>query len=192
MTADEKQRLFDTCSKRAPSGVRDRALMGVMRYCGLRIGEALALRVRDYDAKAGTLRVRKGKTKLAQRVLGVPPVLVPWLDRWLEVRRDLGAKRAPMFCLITDGKVGDPLSDNAVRKMVKRRGERTGIERRVHPHALRHGCAFELAAQNVPMHVIQRVLGHSSLATTSRYLGHVGDAEVIRTMQGPPLASGTT
>ena len=57
-----------------------------------------------------------------------------------------------------------------VRGLMPRLARRVGIEKRVHPHGLRHTHAAELAFEGVPMNAIQAQLGHSSLATTSRYL----------------------
>ena len=51
-----------------------------------------------------------------------------------------------------------------------RLARRAGIEKRVHPHGLRHTHAAELAFEGAPMNLIEAQLGHSSLATTSRYL----------------------
>jgi len=53
--------LIKACSTRAPTGVRNRALIAVLWPCGLRISEALALELRDVDLEAGTVRVRHGK-----------------------------------------------------------------------------------------------------------------------------------
>ena len=54
---------------------------------------------------------------------------------------------------------------------------------RVHPHGLRHTHAAELAAENVPINVIQAQLGHSNAATTSRYINHIAPQQVISTMR---------
>ena len=65
-----------------------------------------------------------------------------------------------------------------------RRAAKAGIQKPVHAHGLRHTHAAELAHEGVPMNVIQAQLGHSNIATTSRYLQHIAPAEVIRVMQG--------
>jgi integrase len=67
--------------------------------------------------------------------------------------------------------------------LFKRLARKAGIDKRVHPHGLRHTMAAQLAAEGVPMNVIQAQLGHSSLATTSRYLAHIAPTTLIQTMQ---------
>jgi len=61
--------------------------------------------------------------------------------------------------------------------------QRAGIEKRVHAHGLRHTHAAELALEGKAMNLIQAQLGHSSLATTSRYLAHIAPAELVKAMQ---------
>jgi integrase len=58
-----------------------------------------------------------------------------------------------------------------------------GSEKRAHSHGLRHTHAAELALEGQPMNLIQAQLGHSSLATTSRYLAHIAPAELVKAMQ---------
>jgi site-specific recombinase XerD len=58
-----------------------------------------------------------------------------------------------------------------VRHLLKRLGKRAGIEKRTHPHGLRHSFASSLADEGVEPHRIQALLGHTNLATTSRYVG---------------------
>jgi site-specific recombinase XerD len=74
------------------------------------------------------------------------------------------------------------MSPPQVRTMMHRLAERAGIVKRVHPHGLRHTHAYELMMEGVAMPIIQRQLGHASLATTDRYLAHIAPKDVIETM----------
>ncbi len=60
-----------------------------------------------------------------------------------------------------------------VRTLLPQLARQASIHKRVHPHGLRHTHAYELTMEGVPMPIIQRQLGHPSLATTDRYLAHV-------------------
>jgi site-specific recombinase XerD len=69
-------------SNRSSSGIRLRALIGVMYGSGLRLSEALALRGHDVDGKAGTVRVRHGKCDKS-RVVGIDPhAWLCWMRGW--------------------------------------------------------------------------------------------------------------
>ena len=56
-----------------------------------------------------------------------------------------------------------------MRGLLRRLAARAGIEKRVHPHGLRHTFAAELEAAGVPVTTISKLLGHSSVAVTARY-----------------------
>jgi site-specific recombinase XerD len=180
LTADEARRLIRAASNRAPSGIRNRALLSLLYRSGLRISEALALRVKDVDLVAGTVRVLNGKGGRA-RTVGLDDGVAAVLSRWIDRRATLGLTgRVPLFCSITRGEsFGKPLAPQYVRAMMQRLAVRAGIEKRVHPHGLRHTHAAELAAEGTPMNVIQAQLGHASLAVTDRYLRHVAPTALI-------------
>jgi site-specific recombinase XerD len=65
--------------------------------------------------------------------------------------------------------------------MLKRLADKAGIDKRVHPHGLRHGYASELVQEQTPLNVISKALGHANSTVTSRYLDHVALADVIAT-----------
>jgi site-specific recombinase XerD len=78
---------------------------------------------------------------------------------------------------------GTPIPSSQVRQLLPRLARQAGIEKRVHPHGLRHTHAYELMMEGVAMPIIQSQLGHVSLATTNTYLAHIAPKEVIETMQ---------
>ncbi len=183
LTPAEIRRLLDACARRGPSGLRNRALIVVLWRGGLRSAEALALELRDVDQEAGTVTIRHGKGN-RRRVVGLDPPAFAVLERWLAVRRELGIPRgAPVFCMITNGNRGRPMGAAYWREAIKKLGVKAGIEKRVHSHGLRHTHAVELMREGVPLLVIQRQLGHSSLQITQRYLDHLEPGEVVATMQ---------
>ena len=94
----EVKALIRANSTRAPTGVRNRALLAPLYRSGLRISEALALELRDLDPHAGTLNVRHGKGD-RQRIVGMDDDAFALLEIWLERRRKLGLGRRPaVFC----------------------------------------------------------------------------------------------
>ncbi len=179
LTEPEAIALIKACSQRAPSGVRNRALIAVLWRSGLRISEALALELRDLDLEAGTLRVRHGKGDRS-RTVGVDEQTAALLARWLDRRRSLGpGARAPVFCTLRGGR----LDSSYVRRLLPRLARRAGVDRRVHAHGLRHTYAAELARERTPINVIRDALGHTSLAVTDRYLRDVAPMHVIDTIR---------
>jgi site-specific recombinase XerD len=174
LSPNEVIQLLDQCSKRAPSGIRNRALLALLWRCGLRCSEALDLEPRDIDASTGLVRVRNGKGgKL--RVVKVDSTALALVGHWLAKRTAFGLNgRHKLFPTLQ----GKPLNARYVRALVARLGRRAGIERRCHPHALRHSHASELAREGKPLHLISQQLGHSDLSTTSRYIAKLSPQEL--------------
>ncbi len=179
LTADEVRALIEACSNRAPTGIRNRALIVAMYRGGLRAGETLALRPKDVDTAAGTLTVLHGKGD-RRRVVGLDPGATAILSRWLETRHALDINgHIPLFCTLQ----GKPLKPSYVRTLLPRLADKADIEKRVHPHGLRHTHAYELMMEGVPVPIIQQQLGHTSLATTDRYVSHLAPVDLISHMQ---------
>ncbi len=179
LTTAEVRALLAACSNRAPTGIRNRALLVVLWRAGLRCSEALDLRPKDLDSQLGTIRVLHGKGGRS-RTLGLDPEAFAVVDRWLQRRRTLDLpKSAPVFCTLDGG----PLLPHYVRALCKRLAKRAGIEKRVHPHGFRHTHAYELAEEGAPLHLVQLQLGHSSLSVTDRYVSHLNPAELVERMQ---------
>ena len=163
---EEVTALIKACSNRAPTGIRNRALIVLLWRAGLRISEALALKPADLDPKAGTVRVLHGKGNKA-RLVGLDPEAWSIIQRWMDKRKELGITgHRVLFCTLD----GSPVQASYVRNLFKRLADKAKIEKRVHPHGLRHTHTFELANEGTQLHVIQRQIGHSSLATTSSTL----------------------
>ena len=179
LTNEEVCALLSACSTKAPTGVRNRALIAVLYRGGLRISEVLDLAPKDIDARKGAIRVLHGKGDRA-RTVGLDAGALALLQRWLDVRSGLGVNgRCPVFCTLK----GAPLSDAYVRRLLPRLARKAGIEKRVHAHGLRHTHAAQLRAEGIDIGIISRQLGHASIGTTARYLDHIAPLAVIETMQ---------
>ncbi len=180
LSSEDVQLLLRACSRRALSGLRDRALIAVLWGAGLRLAEALALRPKDLDLDRGAITVQRGKGA-KRRVAGIDAGNAAILAEWLACRQRLGATRSqPVFCCIQHDRIGRPVSQASVRQMLGRRAKRAGLDdRRVHAHGLRHAHAVSLMADGVKVVHIQRQLGHANLAVTSVYLDHLGNGDTV-------------
>ena len=111
-----------------------------------------------------------------RRVVGLDSGSVAIVARWVDTRRDLGiANSRPLICTLR----GRPVRQDYVRHLLPRLAEKAGIEKRVHAHGLRHAYALELDREGLPLTGIRDLLGHSSAATTDRYLRRLGAGEAI-------------
>jgi len=180
MDRDEAGRLLSHCG-RGSVGPRNKALIAILYRGMLRVSEALSLHEKDLNEAAGTVRVLRGKGG-RPRTIGLDGGAWTFLNNWREQRRQLGLNgESPLFCTL---EVGKPVQTAYVRKMMKRVARRAGIEKRVHPHALRHTGACELREEGMDVGVISRQLGHTSIITTQRYLDHIRPQAVINAIRG--------
>ncbi len=185
LTCEEAHSLLAACGRSA-TGLRNRSLLVVLWRAGLRVGEALALRPSDLDPAAGTLRVPRGKT--GHRTVGLDPEALALVEQWTTHRRaalGLGGRR-PLFCTLR----GRALQPSYVRSMLRRLATRAALERRVHPHALRHTLAAELLREGASVRHIQLQLGHSDLSTTATYLESIQPLELVEMARSRPRWNG--
>ncbi len=162
--------------ERHPSEVaedaQDAELIRVAAYAGLRLGELLALRWRDVDFAGHALTISRAlsdgvetTTKSGRfRRVPLPDQAAGALDR-LSKRGDYTAAGELVFCNV----FGRPLDGSALRRRYKRARDAIGL-RPLRFHDLRHTYGSLLAAGGVDLVTIQAAMGHSDLATTSRYL----------------------
>ena len=166
LPADDCERLIeaDPAPGRAPAlALRDRALFELLYGGGLRVGEAVGMRVRDFAPLRAEVRVHgKGGR---DRVVPLPAAATEALEAYLEARARPGILAEPLFLNAR----GSALSDRGVRKILRKRLLEAGIARRASPHSLRHSYATHLLDADVDLRSIQELLGHASLSTTQRY-----------------------
>jgi site-specific recombinase XerD len=130
---------------------------------GLRCNELRHLKVTDIDSQRMILHVREGKGS-APRDIALSPALLERLRvyyRW----------RKPKDWLFPSKQYdNEPLSDNSIRGLCSKAGQRAGIKYLVHPHLFRHACATHLLDAGTDLRTIQVLLGHADIQTTARYL----------------------
>jgi integrase/recombinase XerC len=142
--------------------VRDLAVAAMMVYAGLRDGEVCGLDVGDIALgdRSGRVMVRLGKGEKFRKV-PLNGEARRAIRAWLEVR---GAACGSLFI----GKGGERISTRLVQRRMAEVGRQAGLV--VRPHDLRHTFAKRLLDEGTPLTVVSKLLGHSRLETTARYV----------------------
>ncbi len=147
--------------RRTHRGLRDTALLATMVLCGLRVHEAVRLTRNDIYEEDGQFRLLFAGKGGRSRTVTLPPTGVRAVRAWLA---DPRAHPKWMF----PGRRDEHLSIRAAQKVVKARCTAAGLPW-VHAHSLRHTCASTVMRATGDLHLVQRVMGHASPSTTSRY-----------------------
>lgn len=189
-TKEEVLAIVRQTSRRGHGGWRDRALIIVLWRCGLRIAEALDLKVRDLDLEHGFIRIRHGKGDKAGLVV-IDPDAIEILTDWLERRSKIPgiSPGGYVFCTISQPAPGGRMGAPQFRTKLKLLARRAGIERDVfdvYPHQFRHTHATDLALEGVPLSVIKEQLRHDHLSTTEGYIKRVAPTRLLQELKDRP------
>jgi site-specific recombinase XerD len=173
LTPDEQARLLAQIDLEAPSGNRNLAILRLMINTGLRAAEVRELRHRNIDWERGRMKVRgKGGR---DRVL--------WVNADdLALLKSLPSGN-PSGTLFTSLDGQKPICGRWLREMVPRLAKQAGIDKRIHPHTLRHTFATNLLSYTKNLFLVSKALGHANLSTTQIYL-HLVDGELEAAMKG--------
>lgn len=187
-TDEEVLTLIDGRSRTSAIGKRDRAIIALLWRSGLRIQEALDLHIRDLNFGAATIHVRHGKGDKDRFVIMDPfgwEFITPWLEHRAKLPGVL-AESGPVFCTVSKPAIGGPIASPQVRSMLKRTAEIAGIQKRIHPHGLRHAAAVGMYEETGDLRVVSAQLGHSNMAITDRYVNHMSTAKRAEIIGGRP------
>jgi site-specific recombinase XerD len=159
----------------APTQPRDRAFLMTVYAAGLRLSEAIDLQTRDIDRPRMQLRVRHGKGA-KERVLPLSSRLLTELETyWRAQRSGRPGHDSPWLFLGT--KPGQPINKATGQNIYYRAVKKSGLRRKGGIHLLRHSFATHCIENGLELTLVQRLLGHTSLLTTARYL-HVTAARL--------------
>jgi site-specific recombinase XerD len=142
--------------------IRNRAALMLCYGAGLRISEAVAMRVSDIDSQRMLLRIREGKGRKDRYVMLSPRLLQVLRTYWR-------AARPRNDFLFPTWRSDRHLSAGAVALACRNAAKAAGLTKHITPHTLRHSFATHLLENGTDTRVIQALLGHASIDTTARY-----------------------
>ena len=149
-----------------PYGLRDKALLELMYATGLRVSEAVSLRLMEVNLDSGMVStIGKGDK---QRIVPMGEEAVFWVEKYVrEARSELlkGHRCDALFVSQKRGGISRQLAWLAVKKYA----EQVGMGSHVSPHSLRHAFATHLVNHGADLRVVQMLLGHSDISTTQIY-----------------------
>jgi site-specific recombinase XerD len=167
LSRDEIAALLKVCQHDAtPSGVRDAALIAILRGSGVRRRELVNLDLKDFNSATGALEVKDGKGG-KDRTVYLSSQAIRVVLNWLAVRGDAPG---PLLCPVNKGKrvTIRRLTSQAVLFILQKRGEEAGVAA-FSTHDFRRTFISDLLDAGVDLVTVQRLAGHSDPSTSSRY-----------------------
>ena len=170
MTEGEINRLIDADTDGGALERRDRTMIEMVYDCGLRASELVSIKLSDISESGGVMYVRgKGRK---ERVLPYVGALKEAVGKYIsEIRPKLCASPDVSGGFLFVSRNGRRMNRQDLWNILRKRGSRAGISRnRLHPHVLRHSFATHLQRRGMDLRTLQELLGHSSIATTEKYI----------------------
>lgn len=173
LSVDEIQRMFTACEN-----LKHKAILALLYSTGLRVSELINLKWMHIDRSRMIINVIQGKGKKDRQVM-LSPDLIPLLEAyWNEYKPKE---------YVLNGQFPDKelrYSDRSVGEVIKQLATKAGLDnKRVYTHLIRHCFATHLVEQGTEINLIQRLLGHGNVKTTSVYL-HISN-NLIRNIPSP-------
>lgn len=164
LSVEEVESIIDSVDIRSFGGKRDRAILEVLYGCGLRVSEAVELKISDLFFDEGYIRVVGKGDK--QRIVPVGESAVDAVNEWLADGIE-PAKGFEDYLFLN--KNGKKLSRISIFNMVKKQAMVAGVTKEISPHTFRHSFATHLIENGADLRVVQDMLGHESILTTEIY-----------------------
>src|SRR5664280_2370113 len=156
LASDEVERFL-----KAVSDLEFRTAFVTIYAAGLRVSEAVALTIKDIDSARMVIHIRQAK--------GGKDRYVMLSEQLLDILRDYWKHERPQHWLFPGPDATRPLTNRSVQRACRRAADAAGLDKNVTVHTLRHSFATHLLEQGVDIRIIQDLLGHRHITTTTRY-----------------------
>ena len=165
LSIEEVDAIIESTDPSTVKGIRDRAILETLYGSGLRVSEAVNLRISDVYLEERFLRIIGKGDK--QRIVPIGGSQAQAIEAWLEVRP---APAGPEYDdILFLNRFGKSLSRVSMFKMIKEQAVLAGIFKDISPHTFRHSFATHLIENGADLRAVQEMLGHESILTTEIY-----------------------
>jgi integrase/recombinase XerD len=167
LSEDQVAALLSAPDTETPLGLRDRAMLETLYATGLRVSELVGLKLSQVSLDMGVVRVLGKGNK--ERLVPLGEEAIDWLKRYCTTARaELGGDAKAEAVFVTARRA--PMTRQAFWQLIKRHAATAGIARTaLSPHTLRHAFATHLLNHGADLRVVQLLLGHSDITTTTIY-----------------------
>ena len=165
LSEEEVFRIIDNVDVSSWQGARDRAILEVLYGCGIRVSEAVGLKMSCLYFKEGFVRVIGKGNK--ERLVPLNDMAADSLKAYIDRRPESADSESDDIVFLN--RFGRSLSRQSMFKMIKTQALLADIRKEISPHTFRHSFATHLVEHGADLRVVQEMLGHESVTTTEIY-----------------------
>ena len=165
LSEEEVSRIIDSVDVNSWQGARDKAILEVLYGCGIRVSEAVGLKISCLYFTEGFVRVIGKGNK--ERLVPMNEMAAESLKAYLDRRPEPADTDSDDIVFLN--RFGRPLSRQSMFKMIKVQALLADVRKEISPHTFRHSFATHLVEHGADLRVVQEMLGHESVTTTEIY-----------------------
>ena len=165
LSVQEVEDIINSIDRTDWIGLRDKAILEVLYGCGLRVSEAVSLRISGLYLDEGFVRIIGKGNK--ERLIPLGDMACSAVRAYLDVRPQPGDSDSDDLLFLN--RFGKSFSRVSMFKLIKKQALVAGINKEISPHTFRHSFATHLVENGADLRVVQEMLGHESITTTEIY-----------------------
>lgn len=155
LSQEEVQKMFSACEN-----LKHKVILAILYSCGLRVSELINLKWNNIDRSRMIINIIKGKGNKDRQVM-LDASLIPLLEKYY---REYKTKT-----YVLAGQFSDQYSQTSVNQVMKQLATKSGLNKRVYTHLMRHNCFTHMVKNGTDINLIQKLAGHSNIKTTLLY-----------------------
>ena len=165
LSVQEVEAVINSIDRSDWIGLRDKAILEVLYGCGLRVSEAVGLRISGLYLDEGFIRIIGKGNK--ERLIPLGDMACNAVRAYLDVRPQPAHPQSDDLLFLN--RFGKSFSRVSMFKLIKKQALIAGISKEISPHTFRHSFATHLVENGADLRVVQEMLGHESITTTEIY-----------------------
>ncbi len=167
LSVEEMSSLLQAVDLSLPQGHRNRAILETLYACGLRVSELVNLRLSNYYADMGLVKVIGKNNK--ERIVPIGESAIRYIDWYVNHDRSKVCVKKGFEDFVFLNRRGAKLTRVMIFHIVKSAAKNAGLDKNISPHTFRHSFATHLIEGGADLKAVQDMLGHESITTTEIY-----------------------
>lgn len=181
LTLDEVDRLLDI-QLRNPIDYRNKAMLELLYATGMRITELLNLTLSNYNEESAMVKVMGKGSK--ERIIPISDITIKYLNLYIDDYRKYFLKDKQSEYIFLNY-TGNKMSRQGFFKILNELCSKSGVNKDISPHVLRHSFATHLLNNGADLRIIQELLGHENISTTEIY-SHISSEKILKDYEKHP------